>query len=128
MPFTTTDQHIRKAEVALGVRFPASLRERLQRDNGGEIEAADDIWQLFPVQDTTDRKRLSRTANHIVRETTEARKWDGFPSTAVAIASNGSGDYLILQDTVGDGVLDDIVLLWTHDDASASPVDVTWQP
>jgi hypothetical protein len=128
MPFATTDEHIRKAEEALGVQLPAVLRERLLRDNGGEIEAADDIWQLFPVQDTTDRKRLSRTASHIVRETAEARKWDGFPSRAIAIASNGSGDYLILQDMAGNGNFADTVLLWSHDDASVTPVDVTWQP
>ena len=121
MGFATTEEHIRAAEAALGVRFPAALRERLLRNNGGDVEAADDVWQLFPVQDATDRKRLSRTVNHVVRETGEARKWPGFPQTAVAIASDGCGNYLVLDPSGA-------VLLWDHEDASAVPVEVTWEP
>ena len=126
MGFPTTDECLRKAEEALGVQLPAELRERLRRDNGGEVEAADDVWQLFPVQDTADRKRLSRTANHIVRETTEARKSPGFPPAAVAIASNGAGDYLILDPTQRPADML-TVLLWYHEGGSAQPVHVTWR-
>ena len=125
MGFPTTDECLRKAEEALGVHLPPVLRDRLLRNNGGEVEAADDVWQLFPVQDTTDRKRLARSANHIVRETGEARKWSGFPATAIAIASNGSGDYLILDPRQhSNGGL--AVLLWDHEVGSAEPVDVNW--
>jgi hypothetical protein len=120
MSFPTTEGHVVAAEKALGARFPTALRERLLRQNGGEVEAADVVWQLFPVQDLTDRKRLSRTANHVVRETAEARKWPGFPSTAVAIATDGGGNYLML----GPG---GAVLLWDHEDASTVPVEVTWE-
>jgi hypothetical protein len=62
MGFPTTEEYHRQAEQALGVQLPLALRDRLLRDNGGDVEAADDVWQLFPVQDTTDRKRISRTA------------------------------------------------------------------
>ena len=125
MGFPTTDECLRKTEEALAVQLPAELRARLRRDNGGEVEAADDVWQLFPVQDTTDRKRLSRTANHVVRETAEARKWPGFPPAAVAIASNGAGDYLILDPTHRSGEAM-VVLLWDHEVGTAQPVDVSW--
>jgi hypothetical protein len=121
MGFPTTEEFLRNAEQALGVPLPPALRDRLLRDNGGEVEAADDVWQLFPVQDTTDRKRLSRTANHIVRETAEARKWRGFPAAAIAIASNGSGDHLIVDPARGP-----TVLLWDHETGAAEPVDVSW--
>jgi hypothetical protein len=120
MAFPTSEEQIRAAENALAVAFPAALRRRLLRENGGELEAADDVWQLFPVQDTTDRKRLSRTANHIVRETAEARKWPGFPPAAIAIASDGSGNYLILEPS-------GVILLWDHESGSVAPVEVTWE-
>src|SRR5688500_13726124 len=97
MAFPTTEEHVRRAEEALGVTLPALHRARLLRNNGGEVEAADDVWQLFPVQDTSDRKRISRTANHIVREATQARQWPEFPPTAVPVAANGTGDYLIFR-------------------------------
>ena len=127
MAFPTTEENIRRAEQALSIVFPPDLRARLLRDNGGEVEAEDDVWQLFPVQDTTDRKRLSRTANHIVRETAEARKSPGFPPTAVAFASNGGGDYLILERADASGnAPESEVMLWYHEDTSPVPVDVEW--
>ena len=60
---------MRRAEESLAIMLPAAVRARLLQENGGEIEADGDVWELFPVEDSTDRKRISRTANHIVRET-----------------------------------------------------------
>ena len=126
MPFPGTEEILRRAEQELGLALPPPYRARLLRENGGEVDAADDTWELFPVQDTADRKRVSRTANHVVRETAEARTWSRFPAEAVAIAANGSGDYLILRPAAGR--LGDTVLLWDHELGTASPVDVTWDP
>jgi len=126
MAFPGTDEILRRAEQELGLVLPPFYRTRPLRENGGEVEAADDTWQLFPVQDMSDRKRLSRTANHVVRETAEARTWPRFPAAAVAIAANGSGNYLILQPAAGK--LGDTVFLWDHEMGTASPVDVTWDP
>ena len=128
MGFATTEDQLRRAEEGIGLALPVTLRSRLIRENGGEIQAADDIWQLFPVQDTSDRKRLSRTANHVLRETSEARKWPTFPPDAVAIAGNGTGDYLILRPaSEAPPTLSDVVLFWDHETGEATPVDVEWE-
>jgi hypothetical protein len=127
MAFPTSEEHLQRAERQLGLTLPPTHRSRLLRINGGEVEAAGDTWELFAVQDTTDRKRLSRSASHIVRETTEARTWPRFPGDAVAIAANIAGDYLVLRPAHDDpGSLADTVLLWDHEEGTLNPVDVLW--
>lgn len=78
MPFPLGESDMETAEAALGVRLPAALRSRLMRDNGGEVEVGDDLFELFKVLDTSDRVRLARTsARDIVREYQSAREWRG---------------------------------------------------
>jgi len=116
MPFPTSELFISKSEAALGVRLPDSLREHLVKENGGELRIDDDSWQLFPVADTSDPKRLARSANHIVREAANARMWTGFPPKGVAIASNGSGNLLILlPDDADESRLAPTIYLWDHE-------------
>jgi hypothetical protein len=78
------------------------------------------VWTLFPVFETTDRRRITRTANHIVRETRAARAWPGFPEDAIAIAENGGGDLLIVRGKSEDGEFGD------HETGGSEPVDVDW--
>ena len=77
MPYPASNDLIFAAEAQLGRSLPSDHRARLGADNGGEIEARDDTWQLFPVWDPTDRRTQGRTANHIVRENA-AKTDDGF--------------------------------------------------
>ena len=80
MPFPVDVSLIQEAERQLGRKLPPDHRVRLHRLNGGNIQAVGDYWNLFPVWDSTDRRRMTRTANHIVRETKAARKErQGFP-------------------------------------------------
>ena len=95
MPFPVDSVFIDRAAEKLGIRLPLSYIAHMQRANGGEVDAADDTWQLFPIYDDSDKKRIARTCNDIVRETKVAQEWNGFPPNAVAIASNGTGDKLI---------------------------------
>src|SRR6476659_6329517 len=95
MPFPIAEQFIVSTERKLGVSFPPGFRARMSRINGGVLFTDEDDWQLYPFFDTSDRKRLSRTCNDIVRETITAREWRGFPPKAIAIAANGLGDYLV---------------------------------
>lgn len=95
--------------------MPKDFRDRLLLDNGGEIEALDDTWQLNPVFDASDPRRAKRTASHIVRETAQARRWSGFPPDAVAIASDGSGNHLVFLSAPGGASLQDAVYVWWHE-------------
>jgi hypothetical protein len=55
-----------------------AMRERLLRNNGGEIlvewDGDGEEWQLHPVFDDSDRETTRRSANHLVREQQSARE------------------------------------------------------
>jgi hypothetical protein len=100
------------------------------RENGGEITAMplrehdqadfDPYWELHPVWDDSDRRRAARTASHIVGEAAEARAWPRFPDGAIAVASNGTADRLIVLPDADD------FLYWNHEDGSTLPVRIRW--
>lgn len=113
MPFPVDPMFIERAERQLGRPLPEALAQRLRSENGGEVEVAGDTWQLHPVFDDSDRKRIARTANHLLRETEVARRWSGFPAEALVIGSNGSGDHLVL---IPEGNrFRDTVYWWDHE-------------
>lgn len=130
MAFPVETKFIDQAESNLGVSFPVDFRAGMTTLNGGEINTGQDHWQLFPFFDTSDKKRLKRTANNIVRETASAKDWRGFPQDAVAIASNGSGDLAILVPSDSDqGTLQDVVFRWDHETGATSilsPTTAIW--
>jgi hypothetical protein len=111
MPFPLAESYILDAEIALGATLPPRYQASIARSNGGEVEAEFDTWQLHPLEDRTDRKRLARSASHVLRETEQARKWPKFPANVIAIASNGTGDLLVLQQQ--GSAFADTVYLWS---------------
>jgi hypothetical protein len=116
MPFPLDRQWVTRTEQLLGVRFPLSFVARMMRENGGEISTDADHWFLFPFRDETDRKRLSRTTSDIIHETKSAHEWPGFPTGAVAIATNGGGDLLVLlPDDNEPAALRPEVYWWDHE-------------
>lgn len=120
MAFPVSEDKIEAAEAALERPLPALLRAHLKNQNGGDIVAADDDWILHPVRDGSDRKRLARTANDIVSETKRARGYLGFPSGGIAIASNGTGDQLVLLPQ------SDAIFHWDHETRTLAEVTVEW--
>ncbi len=122
MPFPGSEELVAAMEVRLGRRLPDAHRDRLIRENGGEIRAGGEEWTLYPVWDPTNRKTMGRTGNHIVRENEALRRdWaDMLPAGYIAIADNGGGDLLLL----GPG--SDEVLLWDHETGETSPANVKW--
>lgn len=130
MPFPVDPKFIDQAEAKLGVKFPDSFRAGMAELNGGEIETDDDLWQLHPFFDTSDQKRLKRTANDIVRETESAKDWTGFPEGAVAISSGQCGDIAILVPEDDDSTrLRDTVLHWNHETGATkilAPTSEIW--
>jgi hypothetical protein len=114
MPFSLDPQWVIRAEQTLGVKLPPAYVAKMLQANGGSIEIADEEWQLHPILDETDAKRVARTCNDIIRETGQAREWDGFPPGALSIGSSSSGDHLVLLPT-GGGRYDDTLHLWVHE-------------
>lgn len=116
MPFPVEEKYIIKTESNLNVKFPASFRDKMIKNNGGEVETPPDSWHLYPFFDSSDKKRIKRTNNDIVRETNEAKKWNNFPEEAIAIGSNGCGDQLILiRSSDNRNILANTVYWWDHE-------------
>lgn len=126
MPFPLDRKYIIETEQELGVIFPDSFKSKMTIENGGELMTEDDYWQLFPFFDKSDNKSMSRTCNHIVLETKQARVWDNFPDNGIAIASNGSGDNLILLPLHNDNKkLREEIYLWQHETGDIQEVAKT---
>src|SRR5688572_9442947 len=111
MPFDVSDDFMCEMERRLGLSFPPTFHEGMNRLNGGEVEE----WQLYPVRDTSSRKRISRPSNDIIYETNEAREWDEFPKGGVALASNGSGDLIVAMPDATGTAVEDRLYSWSHD-------------
>lgn len=122
MPVPANQHAIQAEEGQLGGKLPPALCDRLMHENGGEVWAAGDDWELHPVRDTTNKKTLRRTAYHIARETQIARAWRDFPQDAISIAANGTGDRLMVRSG------SDAVELWNRETGESQPVGVIWDP
>jgi len=123
MPFPVDASYVKATEAKLGVAFPPGFVSRMMRDNGGEVSLADEGWWLYPFLDTSDKTRLKRTCNDIVRETASAREWRGFPEDGIAIASNGSGDQLLLLPSATQpSRLQDAIFVWDHETGNVTQI------
>ena len=122
VPLPTKSAFILRAERELDAQLPEELRNHLLLCNGGEVEADGDDWTIFPVFDDSDRKHATRSASHIVHENAEARSWVGFPSGAIAFATNGAGDYLVFLPKQGAS---SAVYKWNHETRTLTLLAVT---
>ena len=112
MPFTLDDKYLRSAEDKLGAKLPDSYRRAMMAANGGEVASGLDDWYLYPIMDSTDRKRFARTCNDVVAETMRLAEWERFPRQALAIGHNGEGDQLIFLRS--GGRFEAAVYCWSH--------------
>jgi hypothetical protein len=115
MAFSLDIQFEKRTEVKLGRKLPLGYVARMCRENGGEVAMGTDSWCLYPIFDDSDRKRLKRTCNDIVRETASAREWPDFPPETVAIGDNGGGDKLVLLADPESDRYGDAVYWWDHE-------------
>lgn len=83
-------------------------------NNGGELDSDEHEIELYPFFDKSDKKRISRTCNHIGLETETARQWTKFPENSIAIGTDGCGNHLILRHA-GNGVLFEAIYFWDHE-------------
>ncbi len=114
MPFPIDEKYIKETESELNVKFPTEFKNRMINSNGGELTTDEFEFELYPFFDKSDRKRISRTCNHIGLETKNAREWNGFPKNGITIGSDGFGNLIILTHN-GDGILTDEIYLWNHE-------------
>lgn len=112
MAFDLDESCVLEAEEKLGARLPASYRAAMMKHNGGSLAAGDEDWELFPVLDTRDRRRLARTCNDILGGTGAFAEWAGFPASALAIATNGEGDCIVFLRA--GTAFDPAPFLWRH--------------
>ena len=90
MAFPLDIQFVTALEAKLGRKLPLGYVAKMCRDNGGEVAAGTDHWWLYPIFDDSDRKRLKRTCNDIVRETASAREWPDFPAEASPLGTTAA--------------------------------------
>lgn len=113
MGFDVARAYIVQAESQLGVRFPASFTSPMMMNNGDAVTFLNRTWVVHPFFDDSSRRRLSRSANHLVLETIGARSLEWFPQEAVCIASGDDGDRLVLLPLPNDpSTLAAAVHLW----------------
>ena len=102
MPFPLEERYIVEAEQVLGASLPADYRSMMMQENGGCVAFGRELWWLHPIFDTTDKKRIKRTCNHIILETRNRLDYGGFPENAVEIAGNGGGDAILFLHEDGE--------------------------
>lgn len=97
MPFPIDEEHICILESELGAQLPVCYREFMKADNGGTIKLAEEWWELHPIQDTSDRKRISRTSSHVLVENQSYRQWSNAAPHTLSIGEDGGGNRLVLK-------------------------------
>ncbi|MGB0838498.1 MAG: SMI1/KNR4 family protein [Chitinophagales bacterium] len=114
MPFPVEYKYIEFTEEQLKVTFPKKFKLKMMLNNGGELEYEAFHFELYPFFDQKNRKRISRTCNHIIPETRNMRKWANFPENAITIGSDGCGNQLVLIHE-GNGILKETLFVWNHE-------------
>jgi hypothetical protein len=123
MPFSVDLKFIAETELKLGIEFPESFKNKMMIENGGELLHEEENWQLYPFLDKSNDKTIKRTCNHIILETKQAREWNNFPKNGIAIATNGSGDQLVLiPSDINPHKLKNEIYLWLHETGKLTQV------
>lgn len=112
---SVTRKNIAKTQLKLGVIFPNEFKEKMTIENGGSIEQFDNSWTIYSFSNESDRRRLRWKRSDITGETKNARQLAHFPSGAVVIAGNETGDKLILLPTGNGRRLGENIHKWTRE-------------
>lgn len=120
MPFNLDEKFLLSAEEKLGAKLPDSYRQAMMAANGGELTIDMEDWFLYPILDSTDRKRISRTCNDVITESARLAEWEYFPRHALAIANNGGGDELLFLRS--NEQFDAAVYCWSHETGEITKV------
>jgi hypothetical protein len=127
MAFPLDIQFVKRAEAKLGRKLPLGYVVKMCRENGGQVLTGTDSWELYPIFDDSDKRRLKRTCNDIIRETASACKRPDFPPKALAIGHNGGGDELVLLPDQAKDRYADAVYWWDHETGELNKVADTFE-
>jgi SMI1 / KNR4 family (SUKH-1) len=123
MAFDISEEQVAATELQIGRKLPPTYRSMMMANNGGTAVDDEDQWDVHPIRDTSDRKRLSRSCNHILAETKSAQEWRGFPKDALAIGGNGFGDVMLLLPSPSDNsVYGDRIYAFWHETGEVKPL------
>lgn len=123
MAFDISEEQVAATESQIGRKLPPVYRRIMIANNGGTAFDEEDQWDIHPIKDTSDRKRLSRTCNHVLAETKSAQEWSGFPKDALAIGGNGFGDVMLVLPSQSDpSVFDDQIFAYWHETSEVKPL------
>lgn len=123
MAFDIPEEEVAVTEAQLGRKLPPIYSSIMVVNNGGTAFDDEDQWDIYPIKDTSDRKRQSRSCNHVLAETKSAQEWTGFPKDALAIGGNGFGDIMLLLPSQSDpSVFDDQVFAFWHETGEVKPL------
>ena len=112
MGLPVAEERIVETETQLGRRLPDGFRERTKQSNGGtDIKVGRTRFTLYAVWDPTDRKTMTRSASHVIRETESLYRYLGdlLPPGGVVLGSDNGGNALLV-------LPDDSIVVWTHGD------------
>jgi hypothetical protein len=123
MAFDISEEQVALTESELGRRLPPVYRAAMKANNGGTAITDEDQWDIHPIKDVSDRKRLSRSCSHIITETNAAREWKAFPPEALAIGGNGLGDVmLLLPSQTEPATYSDRIFAYWHETGEVKPL------
>jgi len=112
--FPIEEKYIEIAENELGVKFPESFRRKMIKLNGGGVDVGGDHFEIHPFYDTSDKKRIKRTCNSIVKETNTARNHYRLPGNLIVIGNSGGGDVLVYK-VEDNGTVSNTVYWFDHE-------------
>ena len=115
MPFPIEQKYLEEMEKSLHVKFPSEYRNAMINENGGEIQKDNYHFRLYPFFDKSNKKRISRTSNHILKENESVKKWNNFPEEAIAIGSDDFGNQLVFLKVIEESIANEELFFWDHE-------------
>jgi hypothetical protein len=103
-----SEESIQETESALKIKFPSAYRERMLKENGGDLTLKEGVFHLIPVGGGNEAG-----AGGVVKATREQKKNYTFPNDGIAFATNDAGDHLVfVKEYYHSDKLKNGVFLW----------------
>jgi hypothetical protein len=112
-PSPASEESLQETEAALKIKFPPSYREKMLKENGGELKLKEGVFHLIPVRSGGREAGAGAAAYDIVNATKEQKKNYTFPSDGIAFAANDAGDHVVfVKEYYHSDKLKNGVFLW----------------